>query len=105
MGICLSDKNLVYNLASLFQMVSSPGFSVSMFVWSLPVAVPLHSSHVVLLLLPASILSLVHHLCQCGFWYFFNVAVLVWFGNCLSYSWSWLLDHVSDDFADGVDVV
>ena len=36
----LSDKRLVYSLASVFEMVSSPAFNVSMFIWSLPVAVP-----------------------------------------------------------------
>ena len=40
MGIRLSDKYLTYSLASVFEMVSSPAFNVSMFVWSLPVAVP-----------------------------------------------------------------
>jgi len=38
MGIHLSDKDLVYSLASVFEMVSSP--PVSMFIWSLPVDVP-----------------------------------------------------------------
>ena len=37
-GIRLSDKHLVYSLASVFEMVSSPAFNVSMFIWSLPVA-------------------------------------------------------------------
>ena len=40
MGIRLSDKHLVCSLASVFEMVSSPAFNVSMFTWSLPVAVP-----------------------------------------------------------------
>ena len=39
-GIRLSDKHLVYSLASVFEMVFSPAFNVSMFIWSLPVAVP-----------------------------------------------------------------
>ena len=39
-GIHLSDKHLVYSLASVFEMVSSPAFNISMFIWSLPVAVP-----------------------------------------------------------------
>ena len=39
LGIRLSDKHLVYSLASVFEMVFSPAFNVSMFVWSLPVAV------------------------------------------------------------------
>ena len=38
-GIRLSDKHLVYSLASVFEMVSAPAFNVSMFIWSLPVAV------------------------------------------------------------------
>ena len=38
--IQLSGKYLVYSLASVFEMVSSPAFNVSMFMWSLPVAVP-----------------------------------------------------------------
>ena len=42
-GIRLSDKHLVYSLASVFGMVSSPVFNVSMFTWSLPVAVPFFS--------------------------------------------------------------
>ena len=36
-GIRLSDKHLVYSLASVLEMVSSPVFNVSMFIWSLPV--------------------------------------------------------------------
>ena len=36
-GIRLSDKYLVYSLASVFEMVSSPTFNVSMFIWSLSV--------------------------------------------------------------------
>ena len=39
-GIRLSDKHLVYSLASAFEMVSSPVFNVSMFIWWLFVAVP-----------------------------------------------------------------
>ena len=39
-GIRLSNNHLVYCLASVFEMVSSPAFNVSMFIWSLPVAVP-----------------------------------------------------------------
>ena len=39
-GIRLSDKHLVYNLASVFEMVSSPASNVSIFILSLPVAVP-----------------------------------------------------------------
>ena len=39
MGIRVSDKHLVYSLASVFDMVSSPAFNVWMFIWSLPVAV------------------------------------------------------------------
>ena len=31
-GIRLSDKHLVYSLASVFEMVSSPAFNVSMFI-------------------------------------------------------------------------
>ena len=37
--LCLSGKHLVYSLASLFEMVSSPAFNVSIFIWSLSVAV------------------------------------------------------------------
>ena len=40
MDIRLSDKHLVYNLASVFEMVFSPAFNVSMFVWSLSIGVP-----------------------------------------------------------------
>ena len=40
MGSRLSDKHLVYRLASAFAMVSSVAFSVSMFICSLHVAVP-----------------------------------------------------------------
>ena len=60
-GICLSDTHLVYSLASVFEMVSSPTFNVSMFIWSLPVAV--------VLLPPPKMLSLVRLLGQCGLWY------------------------------------
>ena len=38
--ICFFDKHLVYNLASVFEMVSSDAFNGSMFVWSLSDAVP-----------------------------------------------------------------
>ena len=44
MGIRLSDKHLVYSLASVFEMESSRAFNVSMFIWSLPVAVPFFTS-------------------------------------------------------------
>ena len=40
LGIRLSDKHLVYNFASVFEIVSSLAVNVSMFIWSLPVAVP-----------------------------------------------------------------
>ena len=30
----------MYSLANVFEMVSSPAFNVSMFIWSLPVVVP-----------------------------------------------------------------
>ena len=40
MGIRLSEKHLVYSLASVFEMVYSPDFNVYMFLWSLHVAVP-----------------------------------------------------------------
>ena len=40
LGYRLSDKHLVYSLASVFENVSSPAFNVSMFIWSLPAAVP-----------------------------------------------------------------
>ena len=39
MGSRLSEKHLVYNLISDFEMVSCPAFNVSMVIWSLPVAV------------------------------------------------------------------
>ena len=39
-GIRLCYKHLVYSLASVFEMVSTPAFNVSMFIWSLSVAVP-----------------------------------------------------------------
>ena len=39
-GIRLSDKHLLYSLASVFEMVSSPAFNDSIFILSLPVAVP-----------------------------------------------------------------
>ena len=35
MGIPVSDKHLVNNLATIFEMVPSSTFSVSMFIWSL----------------------------------------------------------------------
>ena len=43
-GIRLSEKHFVYSLASVFEMISSPAFNVSMFIWSLPVALPLFKS-------------------------------------------------------------
>ena len=54
-GICLSDKHLMYSLASVFEMVSYPAFNVSMFIWSLLS----HSSYLVVLLPPPMLLSLV----------------------------------------------
>ena len=36
-GIRFSDKHLVYSLANVFEMVSSPALNISMFIWSLPV--------------------------------------------------------------------
>ena len=44
MVIHLSDKHLVYSLASVFEMVCSPAVNVSMFMWSLPVAVSFFKS-------------------------------------------------------------
>ena len=43
--IRLSDMHLVYNLASVIEMISSPAFNASMFIWSLPVAVSFFISH------------------------------------------------------------
>ena len=41
MDLRLSDKHLVWSLASVFEMISSLAFNVSMFIlWSLIVAVP-----------------------------------------------------------------
>ena len=45
-GIRFSDKHLVYSLANVFEMVSSPAFNVSMFIWSLPVVVPFFISRI-----------------------------------------------------------
>ena len=45
MGIRLSDKHLVYSVASVFEMVSSPAFNVSMFIWSLPGVVQFFIPH------------------------------------------------------------
>ena len=39
--IRLSDKLLVYSVACVFEMVSTPAFNVSVFVWSFPDAVPI----------------------------------------------------------------
>ena len=39
-GIPLSDKHLVYSLASVFEMVFPPACNVSMFIWSLLFAAP-----------------------------------------------------------------
>ena len=44
-GIRLTDKHFVYSVGSVFEMVSSPAFNVSLFIWSLPVAVPFFISH------------------------------------------------------------
>ena len=46
-----SDKHLVYSLASYFEMVFSPSFNVSMFIWSS------HSSYLGVLLPPHIMLS------------------------------------------------
>ena len=66
MGIRLSDKYLVYSVASVFEMISSPAFNVSMFIWSLPVAVL--SSYLVVLLPPPMTLPSVPLLGQCLLW-------------------------------------
>ena len=39
-GIRLSGKHSLYSLESVFEMVPSSVFNVSMFIWPLPVAVP-----------------------------------------------------------------
>ena len=36
---CVNVRRLVYSLASVLEMISSPAFNVSMFMWLLPVAV------------------------------------------------------------------
>ena len=46
MSIRLSDKQLVYSLASVFEMVSSHAFNVSMCISSLPVVVPFFTSRI-----------------------------------------------------------
>ena len=38
MRVRISDKHLLYSLANVFEVVSSPAFNVSMFIWNLPVA-------------------------------------------------------------------
>ena len=38
-GIRIAKKHSVYTLSSVFEMISCPAFNVSMFIWSLPVAV------------------------------------------------------------------
>ena len=43
-SIRLSDNNLMYSLTSVFEVVSSPAFNISMFIWSLAVSVPFHIS-------------------------------------------------------------
>ena len=45
MGVRLSDKHLIYSLASVFKMVSSPAFNISMFILSFTAAVPFFISH------------------------------------------------------------
>ena len=66
-SIRLSDKHLVYSLASVFETISSPAFNVSMFIWSLPVAVSFIISRSAAS--PPVMLSLVPLLGQCGLWY------------------------------------
>ena len=66
MAIRLSDKHLVYSIASVFDMVYCPAFNVAMFIWSLPVAVPF--------LISRSATSTTHYVLvtlfgQCGLWY------------------------------------
>ena len=43
-GMRLSDQHLGYSLASVFEILYSPDFNVSKFIWSLPGAVSLHIS-------------------------------------------------------------
>ena len=67
--LSLSDKHLMYRLASAFDVISSPSFNVSMVVWSLPAA----AVAVFITCSAAStpmMLSLVPLLRQCGLWYF-----------------------------------
>ena len=40
MSIRFSNNHLVYNLTSVIEMVYSPAFNVTMFTWSMPVAIP-----------------------------------------------------------------
>ena len=68
MGILLSDKHLVYCLASVSDMVSSPAFNLSMFIWSLLVAVPFFKSHSAAST-SHDVIILVPRLGQCGLWY------------------------------------
>ena len=72
MLIRLSDKHLMHSLASVFELVSS-AFNVSMFIWSLPVAVQFVISRS-LLPLPM-MLSAVPRLNKCGLWYFVHCHV------------------------------
>ena len=68
MGIRLFDKHLVCNLASVFQMASSPAFNVWMFMWSLRVVVPFFISHSAAAS-TCQMLTVVRRLGQCGLWY------------------------------------
>ena len=67
MGIHLSNKLLVYSLVRVFDMVSSRGFNISMFIWSLPVAA--HFSYLLVLPPPPMLVYLVLISGQCGLWY------------------------------------
>ena len=56
-GIRLSDKHLVFNLARIFETVFYPAFNISMCIWLLPVAS--HFSYIVFLFLPPMMSTLV----------------------------------------------
>ena len=61
-GVSASESRLL--LARVFDMVFYPGFNISMFIWSLPVAVPLFI-YLVMMFPPPIMLSLVRVLGQC----------------------------------------
>ena len=65
----------MYSLASVFEMVYFPAFNVSMFIWSLPVAVPFFISRSAAFTSHDGISGRSLILGQCGLWYYVHCRI------------------------------